>query len=105
MSFSFNNSNHLFNTNNNNLISTTFDIAKLVGTSPQLKTHDDDNFELDEVIYNTCSSDFPPGFTPSEFVNSPSFLSHANNVCYILTCHDILNILAFKSPSLRTSML
>ncbi|KAL5072795.1 hypothetical protein RYX36_011779 [Vicia faba] len=69
MSFSFNN-NNLFNTNNN--LSTTFDIAKLVGSSPQLKTHDDDSFELDEVIYNTCYSDFPPGFRPSELLSSPS---------------------------------
>ncbi|XP_058729002.1 probable WRKY transcription factor 26 [Vicia villosa] len=97
MSFSFNNNNNLFNTNNNNLISTTFDIAKLVGTSPQLKTHDDDddNFELDEVIYNTCSSDFPPGFSPSELLDSPSFLSPANNIPSSYTtepsCDQIIN--------------
>ncbi|CAK8574777.1 unnamed protein product [Lathyrus sativus] len=93
MSFSFNN-NHLFNNNNN--LTTTFDIAKLVGTSPQLKTHDDHvNFELDQVIYNTSYSDFPPGFSPSELLNSPSFLSHSNNIPSFYTteppCGQIIN--------------
>lgn len=99
MSFSFYN-NNLFNTTNN--LTTTFDIAKLVGTSPQLKTHDEDNFELDEAIYNTSYSDFPPGFSPSELLNSPSFLSPSNNVCYTLTCYVIIDILVLKSLSYYT---
>jgi len=92
MSFSFNN--HFSNTNNN---ITTLDIANFVETSSQLKTHDDDHFALDEVIYPSYS-DFPPGFSPSELLNSPSFLS-SSNVCYTLTSCVIIIILVFYSQS------
>lgn len=91
MSFSFNN--HFSNTNNN---ITTLDITKFVETS-SLKTHDDDHFALDDVIYPSYS-DFPPGFSPSELLNSPSFLS-SSNVCYTLTSCVIIIILVFNSQS------
>jgi len=93
MSFSFNN--HFSNTNNN--ITTTLDITKFVETSSQLKTHDDDHFALDDVIYPSYS-DFPPGFSPSELLNSPSFLS-SSNVCYTLTSCVLIIILVFNPQS------
>ncbi|PNY16283.1 WRKY transcription factor, partial [Trifolium pratense] len=58
MSYSFNN--NLFNTNDN-ITTTTLDVAKFVGFD-------------DEVNYPSYS-DFPPGFIPEDLFNSPSFLS------------------------------
>lgn len=92
MSFSFNN--HFSNNNNNN---TTLDIAKLATSSGQFKSdYDDDHFGFDEVVYSSYS-DFPPGFSPPELLNSPFFLSSPNsNVCYTLTfCIIIIIIILF----------
>ncbi|CAJ2656111.1 unnamed protein product [Trifolium pratense] len=57
MSYSFNN--NLFT--NDNITTTTLDVAKFVGFD-------------DEVTYPSYS-DFPPGFSPEDLFNSPSFLS------------------------------